>query len=232
LKNFVSPKIRWREIFPLDFNFLPAQNLTTGAMARLVIKTPGLQEALEIRMGVNRLGRHNDCELKIQHATISSVHCEISLSNDGVHVRDLNSTNGTFLNGDAVVEAWLMPGQELRLGDVELFVESTDVVIAIPEMKRPARTELKLPPPVAPDGSNLCPRHPNVHATFQCTHCEELLCNGCVRVMRIRGGKPLYLCVLCSNKCEPLESAQPKKRKGIIGFLDTVKLKFTQPSRR
>ena len=52
---------------------------------------------------------------------ISLVHCELALSNDGVYLNDCDSTNGTFLNGDPVKEAWLSPGQELRLGDVELF---------------------------------------------------------------------------------------------------------------
>jgi hypothetical protein len=43
--------------------------------------------------------------------------------------------------------------------------------------------------------------------------------------MRIKGGQPLFLCTLCSHKCEPIQVAAPKK-KGLLGLFDTVKLKF------
>src|SRR5471030_1981190 len=95
-------------------------------MARLLIKTAGLENRiLELRLGVNRVGRDPRCEFCIDHPTISSRHCELALSGDGVYVRDCNSTNGTFVNGNPVMEAWLDAGQKLRLGNVELLVEST-----------------------------------------------------------------------------------------------------------
>ncbi len=52
------------------------------------------------------------------------------------------------------------------------------------------------------------------------------MCNACVHVMRRRGGVPLFLCVLCSHKCEPILMAPSKKKKGFRSLLDTVKLKF------
>ncbi len=39
-------------------------------------------------------------------------------------VKDLNSTNGTYINGDKVSESPLKPGQILRLGQIELRLES------------------------------------------------------------------------------------------------------------
>jgi hypothetical protein len=193
-------------------------------MARLLIKTEGLEKrTLELRLGVNRVGRDPDCEFCIDHPTISSVHCELALSNDGVYIRDCNSTNGTFVNGEPVMEVWLDPGQQIRLGDVELLVESTTVNIAIPQFERPRPK----PPVVLADGAMLCPRHPQAPATYKCTHCNEIMCNACVHIMRRKGGPPLFLCTLCSHKCEPIQIAQPKKKKGFLGFLqDTVKLKF------
>ena len=53
------------------------------------------------------------------------------------------------------------------------------------------------------------------------------MCNACVKVMRRKGGKPHFLCVICSHECEPIQLALPKKKKGFFGQLqDTVKLKF------
>ena len=76
-------------------------------------------------------------------------------------------------------------------------------------------------------GALLCPRHPQMHATYKCTHCREVMCDSCVHIMRRKGGNPLFLCTLCSHKCDPIEIVPPKKKKTFMGFLrDTVKLKF------
>ena len=133
------------------------------------------------------------------------------LSGDGVLIRDCDSTNGTFVNGEPVKEAWLHPGQTVRLGDVELFVESTEVNVAIPKFER----ERPKPPVVLPGGVMLCPRHPQVPATYKCTHCHEVMCDSCVHVMRRKGGQPLFLCTLCSHKCEPIEVVETGEEKNV-----------------
>jgi len=199
-------------------------------MARLLITTEGMgNQALELHMGVNHVGRNPDCEQHINHHTVSSLHCELSLTSDGVYLRDCNSTNGTFLNGEPVKEAWLRPGQELKLGDVELFVESIDATIAIPHVQ-PA---VILPPKAIQENGELyCVRHPDRKVTFKCTHCAEVMCNACVHVMKRQGGQPLYLCRVCSHKCERIEVVQEQKKKGFLGMLaDTVKLKFRHSGR-
>jgi pSer/pThr/pTyr-binding forkhead associated (FHA) protein len=200
-------------------------------MARLLIKTEGFAErALVLHLGVNHVGRDPDCEHCIEHPTISSLHCELALTDDGVYIRDCGSTNGTFINGEPVMEAWLDPGQNLRLGDVELLVESTDANVAIPQFERPRQQPPV--PVVLPDGALSCSRHPQSHATYRCTHCKEVMCNACVHVMRRKGGTPHFLCAICSHECQPIMVAQPKKKKGLLGFLqDTVRLKFTHSAR-
>ena len=198
-------------------------------MARLLVKTDGLGlQAIELRMGVNRVGRSRDCEICLPHTTVSSHHAELALTNDGVYLRDTNSTNGTFLNGQPVAETWLAPGHEIKFGDVELTVESTDAVIAIPEYERGE------PAPAAPvileNGLTACPRHAEVAATFRCTHCKEVMCNACVKILRVKGGQPHYHCRLCSNPCERIEEAGVKKKKGFLEMLQTtIKLKFIHP---
>ncbi len=198
-------------------------------MARLLVKTEGLGiQAIELRLGVNRVGRNTDCEICLPHTTVSSQHAEIALSNDGVYLRDTNSTNGTFLNGETIAETWLSPGHEIRFGDVELTVESTDAHIAIPEYERGEPTPVA--PVVLENGLTACPRHENVPATFRCTHCKEVMCNACVRILRLQGKAAHYHCRLCSNKCERIEANLAKKKKGFLEMLqDTVKLKFKNP---
>ncbi|HEY5345019.1 MAG TPA: FHA domain-containing protein [Verrucomicrobiae bacterium] len=193
-------------------------------MARLLVKTEGLGiQALELRLGVNHVGRDSDCEQHLNHHTVSSLHCELALTHDGVYLRDCDSTNGTFINGEPVKEAWLMPGQKLKLGDVELFVESTDATIAIPQIQ----PEIVAPKVIQENGELFCAQHPDRKITFKCTHCTEVMCNACVHVMRRKGGQPLYLCRVCSYKCERIEIVQPTKKKSFFGILqETVRLKF------
>lgn len=198
-------------------------------MARLLIRSEGFNaQVIHLKLGTNRFGRSPKNDFQLEHPTISALHCEIVLGADGVQVRDCGSTNGTFVDGEPVQEALLSAGQTLHLGDVELFVEETQVSIAIPkfEVPRPA------PPVVLSDGSLICPRHPQAHATHQCTFCREILCDACVHRLRRRGGKVLKLCPLCSHTCERI-GGEKKKKKSFLGFLQkTVKLPFLREQRR
>lgn len=219
------------QFFPLDIGGVRANTLF-DFMARLLVKTEGLgMQAIELRMGVNRVGRSRDCEVCLPHTTVSSQHAELALSNDGVYLRDTNSTNGTFLNGQPVGESWLVPGNEIRFGDVELLVESTEANIAIPELQQGE------PAPAAPiileNGLEACPRHETVAATFRCPHCTTIMCNACVRVLKLQGGKPHFHCRLCSKECERIEAAFVKKKKGFLEMLqDTVRFTFKPPGRK
>ena len=195
-------------------------------MAKLQIQTAGFDNPLlDLRLGANRVGRSPDADFPIPHATVSGLHCELILRDGGVTVRDLGSTNGTFLNGEPITEAELSAGQTLRLGDVELLVENTEVTVAIPTFNR---TDLPAPPVVQTDGAIVCPRHRNAHVTYQCTVCKEVMCDACVHQLRRKGGKKnLLLCPLCSEAVEPIGGARkPVKKSLFTRWTQTIKLKF------
>jgi hypothetical protein len=146
---------------------------------------------------------------------------------EGVTIRDLESTNGTFVDGKPVREARLSNGQIVRLGDVELSVESTEFRVAIPKF---IDTELPAPPVVMSDGSLVCPRHPNARVTHRCTHCQEVMCEPCVHRLNRKGSRTiLFLCPVCSHPVEPLGGVQKPKRKSLFARVgETVKMKFTR----
>ena len=194
-------------------------------MPRLKIKSEGFESReIILRLGANRFGRSPTNTFQIDHPTISAVHCEILIVAEGLVVRDCNSTNGVFLDGEPVQEAKLSEGQTLRLGDVEFLVESTEVTVAIPEFDEPWQA----PPVVVADGSMLCPRHPEARATHQCTHCREVLCDSCVHRLYRRGGKVLKLCPLCSHKVERI-GGEPEKKRSFLGLLQkTIKIPFVK----
>ncbi len=74
--------------------------------------------------GTIRVGRRDDNDHQIDHPSVSGSHCEIIVDGGRVTVRDLGSTNGTFVNGAPTREAVLIPGQQLQLGNVALRFES------------------------------------------------------------------------------------------------------------
>ncbi|MEO6035336.1 MAG: FHA domain-containing protein, partial [Verrucomicrobiota bacterium] len=159
------------------------------------------------------------------HASISSRHCELVLSTDGLLVRDNGSTNGTFVDLKPVIESWVFAGQTIDLGGVSMLVENTDITIAIPKFQQAPILQHKFPqagvgsPVVMPAGALVCPRHLESLATYKCTQCSELMCSQCLHVIKRLGGQPLSLCPVCSGKCLRI-IAEPQKKKT---FLDTLR---------
>ena len=94
-------------------------------MARLVILSEGLTgKSHELKLDKTTIGRVEDNTFPIPEASISSHHCEVLLRGTDIVIHDLNSTNGTFVNGQQVTgEAVLKLGQILRLGQVEIRLE-------------------------------------------------------------------------------------------------------------
>lgn len=92
-------------------------------MAKLVVLTQSMA-GRSVDLGERTtIGRVEDNAFQIAEPSVSSRHCEILLQGGEVLVKDLNSTNGTFINGEKITERVLKPGQTLRLGNVELKLE-------------------------------------------------------------------------------------------------------------
>ena len=86
----------------------------------------GERRDLQLSTDNTVVGRRPDCDLRIQTRDVSRRHCEISLTDDAVTVRDLGSSNGTFVNGKRVAEATLGPGDQLQVGPVVFVVQVDD----------------------------------------------------------------------------------------------------------
>ncbi len=100
-------------------------------MPRLVVLSEGLTgRSHELKAEKTTIGRVEDNTFQIPDSSVSSHHCEILLRGSDIVVKDLNSTNGTFINGQQVTEATLKPSQILRLGQVEVRLESDQVAAA------------------------------------------------------------------------------------------------------
>src|ERR1041384_3338036 len=94
-------------------------------MAKLVVLSAGMTgRTHDLKVDTTTIGRVEDNTFQINEPSVSSHHCEVLLRGSDVVVKDLNSTNGTFINGEKVTESILKPGQTLRLGQIELRLEN------------------------------------------------------------------------------------------------------------
>jgi adenylate cyclase len=72
------------------------------------------------------VGRGAVCELPLQDPTVSRRHAELELAGAGVRIRDLGSTNGTYLNGVRVIDALATPGSRVAFGKVDFNVHAVE----------------------------------------------------------------------------------------------------------
>ena len=72
------------------------------------------------------VGRRHDCDVRVDSSRVSRRHCCLAMSRDEVVVRDLSSTNGTWVNGERIVAAAeLRHGDELGIAHLRYRLEIT-----------------------------------------------------------------------------------------------------------
>jgi transcriptional regulator with GAF, ATPase, and Fis domain len=103
-----------------------------------VVVVSGTEQGREIDISKARLtgGRSIINDLVLSDKAISGTHFEILASDDGYRLRDLDSTNGTFIGDLRVKEVWLKPNQEFRVGHTMLRFTPTQDIVEIPLSKR------------------------------------------------------------------------------------------------
>jgi pSer/pThr/pTyr-binding forkhead associated (FHA) protein len=122
-------------------------------MAKLVLLSAGLTgRTHELKGEKTTVGRVEDNIFQIAEPSVSSHHCEILLRGNDVIVRDLNSTNGTFINGEKVIESPLKPGQILRLGQIEMRLETGEGGAPVPSGAAASAPAPSPSPAPAPSG--------------------------------------------------------------------------------
>ncbi len=99
-----------------------------GSACLVVIHGENLGHRLELADAAVVIGRSPDAELQINHRSISRQHCRIWREANGYRIRDLDSTNKTFLNEQPILEAELRDGDHIGVGDSILkFMEQGSV---------------------------------------------------------------------------------------------------------
>jgi hypothetical protein len=187
---------------------MPAQTRAQkSVMAKLVIKRDGMPaEVIELKPGTNRLGRSSSNDFQIQHASVSRFHCEVEVRDDALFVRDMDSSNGTYVNGQPVERAQLSNGYVVRIGDVPMEVQDAPVRLEEREMEP-------------------CSNHPKLPASMECTQCHRKFCGACIHILQRSGGKILRLCPACSGHCVPMQALAQSKKSFLGDLMDKLRKK-------
>ncbi|MFO0823462.1 MAG: FHA domain-containing protein [Gemmataceae bacterium] len=88
--------------------------------ARLVSTDGGSDVELEKELSL--VGRDEDCDVRLDHKSVSKQHCVLVKTDGLILVRDLGSTNGTRVNGQRIRRAALMPNDTLAVANLKFTV--------------------------------------------------------------------------------------------------------------
>src|SRR5438034_4463821 len=135
-----------------------------GSLASFLVKSGTLKgQRLQVRTPVANVGRADYNDLVLADGSVSTSHAKLQ-RREGVWVLvDLDSTNGTFVDGERVHgESPLAPGAAVRFGDVQLVFEPTDDAVAVAKGggTQVLRTPHSVPPAAKPTPSKPVPSKP------------------------------------------------------------------------
>jgi pSer/pThr/pTyr-binding forkhead associated (FHA) protein len=220
-------------------------------MERLIVN-PGSPTSWEIELkpGANTIGRGFSNDVKITDPSVSTAHCQIIIDSGKVIIKDMGSTNGTFVNRAPITEASLETGQTVHLGEVELLFQSDapprvrltrpPPAVRLATPSPPPAVRLSTPPPpvrstevpvAAPtvSGSQHCKFHPKTLGRFFCNQCQVSFCELCITSRPGTAGT-LKLCRKCGSECLPVQ-VQIQKPGGSESFYRRLPGVFAYPLR-
>lgn len=108
---------------------MPAAPPKGSPRSRLALRfISGKYQGGEFPIEENRpivVGRSSDLDMVLVEEMVSRKHARIELKEGKIHIEDLGSTNGTFVNGERIVKGWLKEGDRVLIGSNILKVIST-----------------------------------------------------------------------------------------------------------
>lgn len=108
----------------------------------VILKGRSANQALRLPAeGVTTVGRQQGCQIRISSSQVSRKHCELYEKQGHLVVKDLNSSNGTLVNGVKIEGQKIVePGQTLTIGSVVFRIEQAGAPGATPAAGRPGDT--------------------------------------------------------------------------------------------
>lgn len=89
-----------------------------------------LMEKIYLTKTSTVMGRNDTSDIVVANSDVSSRHCILDIQTRGVFILDLDSTNGTYINGSLVRDGYLNPGDRIELGPC-VFVINRETLAAL-----------------------------------------------------------------------------------------------------
>ena len=114
----------------------------------ILIKGPGPRKTFDLHEGTYLIGRNPECDIHLASNIISKKHATLIVSGDHLIIEDLNSRNGTFVNGVMVRKSEIKEGDRISFQDIIL------------ELRKSALKTIT-PPQISPPGREAAAEHPS-----------------------------------------------------------------------
>jgi len=96
---------------------------------------------IELAAQTIQIGR-TGADLNLADGKVSGLHCELRLTPEGYRLRDLGSTNGTYVKGVRIVDGFIAPGSTIQVGKSAVVFEPMDDAVAMPLWNEPRLQQL------------------------------------------------------------------------------------------
>lgn len=97
----------------------------------VVIEGPSRGKKVTLNKNATTIGKRENNDIVLGDKTVSRNHLEIQYASDSFLLKDLSSTNGTYINGTKVKEAYLVPGDIIKVGNTVMEFVAFDEKVAI-----------------------------------------------------------------------------------------------------
>src|SRR6187551_914502 len=85
-----------------------------------VVSGPDAGLVRDIEASVIRIGARRGNDVQLTDSKVSGLHCEVRLDDRGYRLRDLDSTNGTFVSGLRINDVYIQPDAQIAVGGTRL----------------------------------------------------------------------------------------------------------------
>jgi len=89
----------------------------------VLLKKNGSHKFFPLPSSVTVIGRRNSCDLCIPLMSVSRRHCQLNYDDGVLKIRDLDSRNGTYLNGKRINEAVIQTGDSIKIGPLTFVLQ-------------------------------------------------------------------------------------------------------------
>ncbi len=96
-----------------------------------IVEGPNRGKKFSLNKSAMKIGKRDTNDIVLKDTTVSRSHMEVKYLEDRFLLRDLESTNGTFVNGTRVKEAYLEPGDLIKVGNTSLEFVAYDEKVRV-----------------------------------------------------------------------------------------------------